>query len=275
MIRADHPALQRVRATGRMSVKQSHGQTRLDRLFQEGAAKIRFPAPESEALEAVLINTAGGLTGGDRVGWAIEAAGGTHLSLTTQACEKIYRADSGHAELSVAIRAGGDARVAWLPQETILFDGSALRRRLDVDLAAGSEALLLEATIFGRRAMGEHVDHATFHDRWRVHLDGRLVHAEDFRIGPDVAAQLCSPVVTNGGRAVATLLTIGADAERLLEPARAIIGADGGASFWRVGPTGKLLARLVAVDGYALRARLIPLVGLLNGRAGLPKIWTS
>jgi len=276
MIRTRPPSnLQRVRATGRLSVKHLDGQTRLDRLFQEGAAKIRFPAPETDTLEAVLINTAGGLTGGDRVEWAIEAANDTRLALTTQACEKIYRAAGGQAEISVTIRAGAGARVAWLPQETILFDRAALRRRLDVGLVAGSQALLLEATIFGRRAMGEDVAQASFRDRWRVSVDGRLVHAEDFRIGPDVAAQLGGPAVAAGGRAVATLLLIGDEAERLLEPARAIIGTDGGASHWRIGPTGKLLARLVAVDGYALRARLIPLVGLLNGRAGLPKIWTS
>lgn len=275
MIRTDQPILQRVRATGRLSVKYSAGQTRLDRLFQEGAAKIRFPAPESEALEAVLINTAGGLTGGDRVDWTVEAAPETRLTLTTQACEKIYRAGSGHAGVAVSITAGTRARIAWLPQETILFDRSALRRRLDIDLAEGSEALLLEATIFGRRAMGEVVGEALFHDRWRVRVDGRLIHAEDFRIGPDIAGQLGSPVVASGGRAVATLLMIGDGAEGMLEPARAIIGTNGGASFWRIGPTGKLLARLVATDGYALRAQLIPLVGLLNGQAGLPKIWTS
>lgn len=274
-IRTDHPALQRVRATGRLSVKHSDGRTRIDRLFQEGAARIRFPAPESPAIEAVLINTAGGLTGGDTVDWTINAATGTRLTLTTQACEKVYRAAGGHAEISVSLKAGADARIAWLPQETILFDRSALRRRLNVDLAPGAGILLLEATIFGRAAMGEHVETAMFSDRWRVRVEGSLIHAEDFRIGPAIATQLAGPAVAGGGRAVATLLMIGDGAERMLEPARAIIGEHGGASHWRIGSTGKLLARLVATDGYALRARLMPLVGLLNGQAGLPKIWTS
>ena len=60
----------------------------------------------------------------------------------------------------------------------------------------------------------------------------------------------------------------------LLPQVRAIIGEEGGASVWQVAGTGKLLARLVAGDGYSLRKRLAPLVGLLNGRAGLPKIWS-
>lgn len=275
MMPADRPVLQRVRAVGRLSVKRSGERTGLDRLYQEGAAKVRFPAPESDALEAILINTAGGLTGGDRVDWSIEAAAGAHLALTTQACEKVYRAGNGHAGVSVSLKAGRDARLAWLPQETILFDRSALVRKLDIDLAPGARALLLEATIFGRQAMGEHVSAATFHDRWRVRLNGSLVHAEDFRIGADVAAQLAHPALAAGGRAVATILMIEDRAGDMLDPTRAIIGDAGGASQWRIGTTGKLLARLVAEDGYALRARLVPLIRLLNGQAGLPKIWTN
>ena len=46
------------------------------------------------------------------------------------------------------------------------------------------------------------------------------------------------------------------------------------ASVWSVKASGKLLARLYAGDGYQLRQRLVPLVGLLNGRAGLPKLWS-
>ena len=46
------------------------------------------------------------------------------------------------------------------------------------------------------------------------------------------------------------------------------------ASAWTVAGSGKLLARLTAEDSYELRKRLIPLIELLNGRAGLPKVWT-
>ena len=73
---------------------------------------------------------------------------------------------------------------------------------------------------------------------------------------------------------MATVLLVGDEAERHLDAARDIAGSDGGVSFWPVAGTGKLLARLVAGDGYALRRRLVPLVELLNGRAGLPKLWS-
>lgn len=270
------PALPAQRAAGaaRLACGVRDGRTRLLRLYQDGSAKIRMPAVAADPLEAVLINTAGGLTGGDRLGWEIDVGPGASASITTQACEKIYRAASDRAEVRVKLSVGAGGRIAWLPQETIVFDRSAFVRTLEVELAAGAEALLLEATIFGRLAMGEEAAHGHFHDRWRVRQDGALVHAEDFRIGPAIAAALGRPAVAGGAIAAATLLMVSPQAEALLDPARDIVGADGDASAWSVKKSGKLLARLFAEDGYQLRKRLVPLVELLNGRAGLPKLWS-
>lgn len=278
------PAAQRVAGRGRLFCGKSGGRTRLRRLYQDGSAKIRMPAVHGDPLEAVLINTAGGLTGGDRLGWEIEVGEGASASITTQACEKIYRAASDRAETTVSLDVGAGGRIAWLPQETIVFDQAAFARTLDVTIAGSAEALLLEATLFGRLAMGERTVRGNFHDRWRVWQDGRLIHAEDFRVGPDIAAGLRRPAVAGGSSAVATMLLVSPRAETLLEPARAIIGDPmiggpavshrGGVSFWSVGQSGKLLARLTAGDGYQLRKRLVPLVELLNGQAGLPKLWS-
>jgi urease accessory protein len=273
------PAAQRAAGLGGLICAKSGGCTRLQRLYQDGSAKIRLPAVEGDPFEAVLINTAGGLTGGDRLGWTIEVGAGASASVTTQACEKVYRAAVDRAETSVGLRVAPGGRLAWLPQETIVFDNAAFARTLDVDLAEDAEALILEATLFGRLAMGERTVKGGFQDRWRVRQGGELIHAEDFRVGPDIAATLRRPAAAGGALAVATLLLVSPLAESLLEPARAVIGEPvaaswGGASFWSVGRSGKLLARLCAGDGYQLRKRLVPLVELLNGRAGLPKLWS-
>ena len=266
--------MQRVVADARIAVGYRDGATRLARLYQEGAARIRLPAVSGDPLEAVLINTAGGLTGGDRVAWAIDVEEGAALAVTTQACEKVYRSAGGRAEVGCTLRIGARARIAWLPQETIVFDRSAFRRRLDIELEGDAEALLLEATIFGRKAMGESVTMGEFRDRWRVRHAGRLIHAEDLALGPDIAGTLAHRASTGGGSAIATLVFVASDAAERLDAVRSIVGDGGGASAWRVGASGKLLARLIAADGYALRQRLVPLVELLNGRAGLPKTWT-
>ena len=266
---------QRVAARGELGVACTAGRTRVDRLYQEGAAKIRMPRTVGDPLEAVLINTAGGLTGGDRLDWSIHVGDGASATVTTQTCEKVYRASSDIAKVGCRVSVGAGGRLAWLPQETIVFDNSAFRRTIDIDLARDAEALVVEATVFGRRAMGESIGRALFADRWRVRRQGRLVHAEDFAIGPDASRQLAAPPALGGATCVATLLALSEDAEQRLDAVRAIIGDNGGsASAWIVAGSGKLLARLTADDGYALRKRLIPLIELLNGRAGLPKVWT-
>lgn len=270
--------MQRVRGVGRLAVEWRDGENRLADLFQEGAAKIRFPHAQAGApFEAVLIATSGGLTGGDRMGWTVDVGQGASATLTTQASEKTYRANAGTAEVSVRLSAGKRASLSWLPQETILFDRSALARSIDADLAPGARLLLAESFVFGRTEMGEAVRSIRLRDRWRVRVAGALVHREDFRVVGDASAILEQGATGGGRTAFATLLLIGEDGEALLEPLRRLFAApaevSAGASFWRVGQTGKLLARLAAKDGYCLRKTLQPALALLNGRAGLPKIW--
>lgn len=278
--RIDHPlASQRVDGTGRLAVALVDGRSRIADLYQRGAGKIRLPAAQAGALEAVLINTSGGMTGGDRLEWTIDVGPGASASLTTQACEKAYRSTTGTARIRTRASVASDGRLAWLPQETILYDGSSLERTLEIDLAEGASALIVESVIFGRRAMGETVRRAHFRDTWRIRVGGRLVHADALGFSGEVAASLPRAAVADGATAFATVLLVARKAERHLDTARSILDKDGGASAWQVGSRdtrcGKLLARLVAKDGYDLRRRLIPLLALLNDEAALPRVWST
>jgi len=267
---APPPRLQRAFGAGRLTVAVDGGRTRLDRLRQDGCAKIRLPRDAAaRGLEAVLLNTAGGLTGGDVLDWRIEAGANADLCVATQACEKVYRARDGVARTSVALSLGEGASLAWLPQEAILFDGAALRRRLDADLAAGARLLAVEAAILGRTAMGETVRRGEFRDRWRIRREGRLVFADDLALSGPVSQIADLPPLLGGGRAFATLLLVAADAERRLAPLRRIIGPAGGASAF----DGKLVCRLVAADGLALRRALLPAIEALRDGAPLPRVW--
>jgi hypothetical protein len=127
-------AMQRSHGTGTLAVKLSAGRTRIDRLHQSGNAKIRVPKTYGEALEAVLINTSGGVTGGDTLSWTLEAGPMTQAVVTTQACERIYKSTGEAGLQNSVIRVANGASLFWLPQETILFDGGRFRRTLDVAL---------------------------------------------------------------------------------------------------------------------------------------------
>ena len=233
--------MQRAFGRGECVVKMRDGKTVLDRLWQEGCAKLRLPKHD-HGFEVVMINSSGGLTGGDDLNWSFRATENTAMTVTTQACEKVYASSGGIASVSASLCIGTGARLNWLPQETILFNQSALSRSLEADLAGGAQLLIAEPVVLGREAMCETVVSGLFEDRWRISLDGTLIHAEQMRLGPDVVAQAAQTAVLNGARAFASVLLIAPDAEALSEPARAIIGDQGGASFWN----GKLLARLIA-----------------------------
>ncbi len=263
--------IQRNSGIARLASSGNSGRTMLARLYQSGNAKIRVPARhDSKSLEAVMINIAGGMTGGDLLDWEFAAENGSTLTLTTQASEKVYKSTSGHSKADIRLRASDGSRINWLPQETILFDRARLVRTIELDLFDGSSALIVEPLVFGRQAMGETLEEAMIRDQWRVRSNGQMIHAEALEMTGALHDQLARKSITNGNSAIATVLLISPKAEKFLDDARKIIGESGGVSSWN----GKLLARLGAVDGYLLRHTLVPLIRLLNDDAALPKSWS-
>ncbi|NLR96948.1 urease accessory protein UreD [Rhizobium sp. P38BS-XIX] len=261
---------QRARGRGHLAAKSLGGCTRLAELFQEGAAKIRLPETFDRSMEAVIINTAGGLTGGDHMDWSVVAGPGTRIDVTTQACEKIYKASAATAEVETSIKVSAGARVDWLPQETILFDRASLSRSLSVELDDTAEFLAVEAILLGRKAMGEAMAEGLFQDRWRIRRNGRLVHAEELRLQDDVAGLTAKAAVLSGQVAFATLLYVGTSAETYLSRIRPLVETHmGGVSQWGE----KLVVRLAAADGFALRKILIPIISALRNGAPVPKVW--
>jgi urease accessory protein len=232
-------------------------------LREAGSSKCRMPRGQREA---ILINVSGGLAGGDRIEIDAEASEGAALTLTSQAAERVYRTLGPAAKVSVTLRAGAGASLFWLPQETIMFEGSALSRRLDVSLAEGATFLAAEMLVFGRHEMGESLHRVSVSDHWQVRADA-LIHAEALRTGPDWTT---SPARLAGNLAAATVLLVSPEADGRLDAVRRLLGPDDGASAWN----GKLVARLLAKDSFHLKKRLIQVLSLCAGKTGLPKCWT-
>ena len=238
----------------------------LRRMREEGCAKLRMPAGVvGVPLEAVLINTSGGLAGGDRIDVEVETAG--DVCITTQAAEKIYRSLGSETEATTKLRIEGNARAFWLPQEAILFDGANLKRSFEAELGSDATLLAVESGVLGRKAMRENLNAFSLRDHWRIRKGGRLFFADNVRLD---AARVQGAAAFNGAGAMAMIILIKSDAENFVEPLREIIGAQGGVSAW----DGKLIARLVARDGFSLRKSLIPALKLLAAPVELPKVWT-
>ena len=263
---ASAPVLQRARGRAEITVGIRHGRTRLADLHQSGCLKLRLPRAPGAVPEAVLINTAGGLTGGDRLHVEATVRDGARLALATQTAERLYRSPRDHALIDVSLRVGRGAALSWLPQETIAFEGSALRRRLDVELAEDAGFLAVEPLVLGREAMGESLARAEIRDDWRVQVGGRLLHAEALRLGPEARPWIERRAGWGGMRAGATVLLVGAAAPRALEGARFLTGAGGAADLWPGGALPpRLVVRLLGADGLAMRRVLLPLLAHLHG----------
>lgn len=257
------------RAQGRLDLafREEGGRTRVIRFYQQGCLKARLP--NGVGVEAVSLNISGGIAGGDVLETALTAEVGTDVTFTTQAAERIYRALDEPACVATRLCVEQGAQLHYLPQETILFDGFALLRALDIELHGNAAFLGVESLVFGRKAMGEVIRAGSLRDRIAIRHDGRLLWQDITRLEGDIAAQLERPGIGAGAGAVASLFAVGPGIAETLPALRAVLaGASAGASW-----SGEvLLVRILAPDAAALRAVVARALQVLRG-AELPRVW--
>jgi urease accessory protein len=268
-------AHQRVRGRAEVALVQAPRAPRLTRLFQQGAAKAMLPRVHSDRPEIVFLNTAGGLTGGDDLRLSVSLGAGVRAVATTQTAERAYASLGAPAHMTVRLQADSGAVLHWLPQETILFDRSALHRRTDIHLHGDAELVMGETLVLGRAAMGETVNTLTCRDLRRVYRDDRPVLVDPFRLTTDALARRSGPAMLGDAVAVAMLARVAPGAEDGLGPVRAALdglphGVRGAASGW----DGRVVVRLLASDAFALRAVVARVLGVMTGRA-LPRVWAA
>ncbi len=258
------------RATGHAAVGLScrDGATRLDRLHQDGSAKVFLPRIHATVPEVVFLNTAGGLTGGDRLSFELSVGPGGHATGTTQTAERAYASSAGRARMDVRLTVGTGGALDWLPQETILFDRSTLQRRTRVDLAGDTRLVLAETVVLGRAAMGETVALLRLDDLREVKREGCPVLVEPLRITEATLA--AGPAALGGRRAIATVALVAQGAEDALPAVRAALteGVEAAATAWN----GKLIVRVAAHDLRPVKRAVAAVLNVLRRRP-LPRVW--
>lgn len=246
------------------------GHTRIANLRHSGSLKLVFPRTHRADAEAILVNTAGGVTGGDRFSLTANVGAGAALTLTTQAAERAYRAQVGEVgRVTTEATVAAGARLHWLPQEMILFNTSALHRHLSIDLADTAQLLMVEPLVFGRAAMGERLTDIHFQDRISVMRNGNPLYRDGMDLRGDAAHHLSRPAVANGAGAMASLVYVAPDAATHVAPVRAHLPETAGASL--IAPD-VLVMRLLATDSFAMRKALIPILDHLTHNT-LPLSW--
>lgn len=248
---------------------------KLKRFYQSGSAKIFIPKTYAKTTEAVLVNTAGGLTGGDIFGAKLRADGDTHLTVSTQTAERVYCALGPQAaKITIDIDLGGKASLHWLPQETILFDGAGFSRHLKVEMDDAASFLASEMMVFGRTAMHETVRQGNISDQWRISRGGRLIHAEALRLDGHIDEKLLQPASADGGVCVATTLYVSRDAEAKADAVRSFLknhdDVRTAVSAW----DGKLVIRSVCGNTARLKKLMAQFIEQFRNIAN-PRVWND
>ena len=266
----DAAVRQRARAEARASFARVGARTEPARLFETGGLRWRFPRSSSPC-EAAIVNTGGGVAGGDSYSLSLTLGEGAEVEATTPSAERIYRSNGPAASIATRLTLAPRARLFWLPQETLMFEGARLARRLEVDVSGEATFIVAETLVFGRLAMGESRIDATLRDSWRVRRDSRLVFADETRL-EHAGATLERKAVGAGARALSTIVASAPDIEARLPDLRAALDAagsdmeSGASAFDRL-----IVVRLLAASSDRLRAALIASIVALGGRK--PRLW--
>ena len=239
--------------------------------------------PEGEAIaHAVLVHPPGGLVGGDRLDIDIAVQPGAHLLVTTPAATRFYRSIAGEAVQAVTARVAAGARLEWLPQETLAYNGCEGRNEVRLQLDAGASLIAGEVLALGLPAAGEAFErgrmlqHLEIPGRW---LDRGWLAAAD-------KALLDGPCGLAGHRVLGTLVYAQSgplhDAEALLTDSRALLdGVPLSGVTHLANPQGTLLlARIVGDEVETVTLALRQVRALWRERlwslAGSdPRIWAT
>lgn len=262
------PVYQRSHGDAHLSFGSADAGGHLKQLRQSGSAKAFFHSGAG-GNEVMFLNTSGGLTGGDTLRYRLDVGAGSRVTATTQTAERAYLSNGGAATVEVSHSVGAGGHLDWLPQETILFDGSAVQRRTSVTLGSDASCLLLEAVVLGRAAMGETLASVSLHDRRMVQRSGQPVLVEPLHLSSQ--SLNAGLGVLEGARAVATVALVMQGAEDATTAARNVLD-EPGVTAAASGFDGKLLVRLMAVDGWPLRRQILRLLMVLR-TAPLPRVW--
>lgn len=264
-------------ASLRLRFARDGAATRLAQRRHEGPLRVQKALyPEGpEVCHAVIVHPPGGVAGGDVLDIGVEAGPQARVLLTSPGAAKWYRANGRPARQAVALSAGADSAIEWLPQETILFDGADVSLEHEVELAPGAAYIGTEILCFGRAAAGERFTRGALRQRTRIRQAGRLVWHEQGRLG-GAGAGLASPLGLGGRHVCATLLGVGRPAPgSLLASLRAGDAALGITQLKTV-----FVARYLCDDSEAARHALTRVwqalrPHLLGREAQPPRIWTT
>lgn len=278
---ADLPHSVRVKARLSLALSAGDGATRITARREEGAYRFRMPKQATDrharrALEALIVNVAGGLAGGDSVSVDVTASEGACFLGSSVTAERIYRAHRDETRIALTLAALDRATLVWLPQETILHEGAKLARPLAISCARDARVLFGDLLHLGRPASGEGFARGSLAESWRIRFADRLVLADETRLADEALAASARPGLLGEANSIATLVLLGKDAPERLEPIRVALARHPTIEAGATQRDGLVFARLMGKDGMALRrAYLVAVEAAAGADMPLPRLVAS
>jgi urease accessory protein len=167
----------------------SAGATRMLRRGHQGPLVVQRPFfPEGHAVcHAYILHPPGGIVPGDALSLDIAMETGAHGLITTPAATKVYRSDGRTSRQAQIVRAAAGSAVEWLPQETILFEGSRAQLSTRVELSGSAAFIGWDILCFGRPACGKRLGaNASCRQRLELWRDGQPLVLERARYEGDI-----------------------------------------------------------------------------------------
>lgn len=268
------------RAELRLAYQRRGGRTVLAERAHRGPLVVQRPLyPEGDAVcHTIVVHPPAGIAGGDRLALTLELGAHAHVLLTTPGAGKWYRSAGARGELVQRIRVAEGGVCEFLPQESIVYDGTLGTLATEVELAGSAVFIGAEMICLGRTGAGERFMNGELALRTRIRRDGKPVWLERGVLGGG-SALLDAAVGLDGAPVSASLLVAAPGCEAgLLEAWRAIEPAAGRGAVTLL--PGLLVARWLGPGCEPGRAWLARLWGAARpavaGRAmQVPRIWNT
>ena len=259
------------RAQGNIDVKIINN--KISKFYQSGSSKVFYPKCYNQFNELILVNTAGGITSGDKFSYDIEVQK-SNILVTTQTAERAYKGFENMGEIKVKLTVDDNSTLLWIPQELILFNNCNLSREIEVNLKKTSNFLLSETSIFGRTAMNERLEKGLFFDNWRIYVEDKLMHAEAINISGNIKDVLSGLATAQNNISICNIFLYGKDfLIKEMELTKIINNFDINyiaCSSWN----DKMLIRLISNDAYHLKKTQKKILLCLSNYT-IPKVWND
>ena len=202
--------------TGKLDLTYSHqdGTTKLSNALAQAPLKIQraFYPEGSELCHSVILHTAGGIVGGDRLLQTIELEADSQVLLTTAAASKVYRSEGERSQQIITLTLGENSYLEWFPQETVIFNEAIYQQDLRVELGENAVFCGWEITRLGRTARGEQFLAGDWRSRIEIWQAGRplWIDRQGLQGGLEI---INSPNGLNQKAIVATFICLGQKVE--------------------------------------------------------------